>query len=100
MTPPLIGITTYAQNENEEVTLPACYIESVRRAGGIPVLVAPGESRVEQLLGRLEHAHVVVVLVPRRERLLDPLVIFGAGAEQDRGNALESMVSHDYQPSS
>lgn len=54
MTPPLIGITTYAKNENLDVTLPACYIESVRRAGGIPVLVAPGETQVEQLLTRLD----------------------------------------------
>jgi len=54
MTAPLIGITTYAKNENDEVTLPACYIESVRRAGGIPVLVAHGESEVEQLLSRLD----------------------------------------------
>ena len=41
----LIGITTYAANENHEVTLPVNYIESVRRAGGIPVLLPPGESR-------------------------------------------------------
>ena len=57
MTPtalPLIGITTYATNDQNELTLPNEYVESVRRAGGIPVLVAPGEQHVDQLLGRLD----------------------------------------------
>lgn len=50
---PLIGITTYAANENHEVTLPVNYIESVRRAGGIPVLLPPGEKQIESLLPHL-----------------------------------------------
>ena len=50
---PLIGITTYAANENHEVTLPVNYIESVRRAGGIPVLLPPGEQQIESLLPHL-----------------------------------------------
>jgi len=50
---PLIGITTYAANENQEVTLPVNYIESVRRAGGIPVLLPPGEQQIESLLPHL-----------------------------------------------
>lgn len=51
---PLIGITTYAQNENEEITLPVQYVDSIRRAGGIPVLVPPGESTAEHLLARID----------------------------------------------
>ncbi len=54
MTMPLIGITTYAQNDDLEVTLPACYIDSVRRAGGMPVLIPPGELQVERLIDRLD----------------------------------------------
>ncbi len=50
---PLIGITTYAANENHEVTLPVNYIESVRRAGGIPVLLPPGEQQIKSLLPHL-----------------------------------------------
>ena len=54
MAAPLIGITMYAANENREVTLPDNYIDSVRRAGGIPVLIAPGESRTADLLDRID----------------------------------------------
>ena len=53
-TPPLIGITTYAPNEKLEVTLPINYIEAVRRAGGIPLLIAPGESQIDELLSRVD----------------------------------------------
>lgn len=51
---PLIGITTYAANENHEVTLPANYISAVRRAGGVPVLIAPGETQTVSLFDRLD----------------------------------------------
>ncbi len=51
---PLIGITTYGANEKKEFTLPVEYVACVRRAGGIPVLVPPGEPQVEALLGRLD----------------------------------------------
>jgi putative glutamine amidotransferase len=48
---PLIGITTSGRHENPFATghydahyaLPAPYIDAVRRAGGIPVLLPPGE---------------------------------------------------------
>lgn len=51
---PLIGITTYARDESNKVGLPAEYIDSVRRAGGCPVLLPPGESRLEVVLRRLD----------------------------------------------
>ncbi len=48
---PLIGITTSGKNERETTsplydtfaTLPTLYIEAVRRAGGVPVLLPPGD---------------------------------------------------------
>ena len=40
---PLIGITTYGRNDYNAYTLPAEYVDAVRRAGGIPVLIPPGE---------------------------------------------------------
>jgi len=52
--PPLIGITTYPANDNSDVTLPDNYIAAVRRAGGIPVLIAPGEPQTNELLDRLD----------------------------------------------
>lgn len=51
---PLIGITTYSVNAQGDVPLPHQYVDSVRRAGGIPVLVAPGEPQLRALLDRLD----------------------------------------------
>ena len=47
---PLIGITTYGRDEKNHYSLPAEYVESVRRAGGIPVLIPPGEDLLQELL--------------------------------------------------
>lgn len=51
---PLIGITTYGANDQEQFTLPTGYVNSVRRAGGLPVLIAPGETHPAELLARLD----------------------------------------------
>ena len=51
---PLIGITTYGRNEEGEYTLPAEYIEAVRRAGGVPLLIPPGEPNMAQVLAVLD----------------------------------------------
>jgi putative glutamine amidotransferase len=51
---PLIGITTYARNEENKFELPAAYIDAVRRAGGIPLLLTPGEERWQTLLSHLQ----------------------------------------------
>lgn len=47
---PLIGITTYHRNENNFFTLPAQYVDAVRRAGAIPLLLPPGEARLDEIL--------------------------------------------------
>ena len=54
MQPPFIGITTYGRNADDEFTLPAVYVEAVRRAGGIPLLIPPGETCLEDLLQGLD----------------------------------------------
>ncbi len=51
---PLIGITTYGRILDGRFRLPARYVDAVRRAGGIPVLVPPGEVQLEQLLDELD----------------------------------------------
>lgn len=51
---PLIGITTYGQNEEDRYSLPAPYISAVRRAGGVPVLLPPGETAIETLITRID----------------------------------------------
>ncbi len=52
--PPLIGITTYPPDEQGRLLLPREYGEAVRRAGGIPILIGPGEPRLAELLTRLD----------------------------------------------
>jgi putative glutamine amidotransferase len=51
---PLIGITTYGRDENGAFSLPAAYVDAVRRAGGIPVLIPPGEPNLAALLAKVD----------------------------------------------
>lgn len=49
--PPIIGITTYGRTErailhsfySEYYSIPADYVDAIRRAGGVPILLPPGE---------------------------------------------------------
>ena len=43
---PRMGITTCGRNDEGHFTLPAKYIDAVRRAGGSPILLAPGEQAI------------------------------------------------------
>lgn len=43
MTRPKIGITTYGRDEADSFSLPAPYVDAVRRAGGIALLLTPGD---------------------------------------------------------
>ena len=59
---PLIGITTYGRFERpapndhyaENYTVPFVYAAAVRRAGGIPVLIPPGNPPADTWLDRLD----------------------------------------------
>lgn len=51
---PIIGITTYARDEGGDFKLPTEYVDAVRQAGGIPVLIPPGEPHQTQLLDFLD----------------------------------------------
>src|SRR4051812_42456965 len=51
---PVIGITTYFKTEPERYSLPAAYVAAVRRAGGLPVLLPPGEPRLADLLDKMD----------------------------------------------
>lgn len=51
---PRIGLTTYARTEDNWFRLPAEYVDAVRRAGGVPVLLPPGESRLDLWLRDLD----------------------------------------------
>jgi len=62
MIKPFIGITTGGRSEgyiksrhyDEFFSVPAPYVEAVRRAGGIPLLIPPGENEWGQLLPLLD----------------------------------------------
>ena len=51
---PLIGITTYHRDERGYTQLPGQYADAVRRAGGIPLLIQPGEPRMDELMTVLD----------------------------------------------
>jgi putative glutamine amidotransferase len=42
-TPPIIGITTYQQKEAGNFYSPVGYAHAIRRTGGVPILLPPGE---------------------------------------------------------
>lgn len=60
--PPIIGITTKGQHElavsniyyKRLYTMPALYVEAVRRAGGIPLLIPPGDAYWKDILERVD----------------------------------------------
>jgi putative glutamine amidotransferase len=52
---PLVGITTYHRDggDRPRFSLPSSYVDAVRVAGGVPVLLPPGEKVGEELLDEL-----------------------------------------------
>lgn len=52
--PPMIGITTYGRQEPVPFSLPGVYIDAVRAAGGVPVLLPPGKTDSTLLLESLD----------------------------------------------
>jgi putative glutamine amidotransferase len=51
---PLIGITTKGRGDDGRVKLNARYVDAVRRAGGVPLLLPPGERELALLLETLD----------------------------------------------
>ena len=51
---PLIGVTTYARHAEHGFWIPAEYVDAVRRAGGQPHLIAPGDPWLDETLARLD----------------------------------------------
>lgn len=53
---PLIGVTTYPRvgDERPAFSLPTAYVDAIRRAGGLPLLLAPGEEAVREALDHVE----------------------------------------------
>lgn len=51
---PVIGLTTYSKEENKEYHLPVSYVECVRRAGGVPVLIPSDVKEAAEVCERLD----------------------------------------------
>ena len=47
---PIIGITSYRNLNDGGFYLPDGYVESVRKAGSVPVLLTPGETDINRIL--------------------------------------------------
>lgn len=50
MARPIIGITTYGRDEAGQFRLPCLYVDAVRRAGGVALLLPPGEDAFDEIL--------------------------------------------------
>ncbi|MAG94073.1 MAG: peptidase C26 [Planctomycetaceae bacterium] len=82
---PLIGITTYGQNEERHFTIPREYVDCVRRSSGTVVLIPPG---VADFDGLLEHLDGVILagggdLDPQRYAGREHETIYMLDAERD-----------------
>ncbi len=51
---PIIGISIYGRNQAGEFYLPGAYVDVVRKAGGLPVLLPPGEKNIDRLLNQID----------------------------------------------
>ncbi|MCC7410465.1 MAG: gamma-glutamyl-gamma-aminobutyrate hydrolase family protein [Gammaproteobacteria bacterium] len=51
---PTIGITTYGRDASNRFDCPAEYVDAVRRAGGVPMLLPPGEGDWTDVARRLD----------------------------------------------
>ena len=54
MPAPIIGLTAYGRGEEQRFDLPAEYVDAVRRAGGVAVLLPPGEAQPRAWLAALD----------------------------------------------
>jgi putative glutamine amidotransferase len=54
MLSPVIGITMYGKNEVGEYYLQSAYVDAIRRAGGIPILLPSGELNPHLLLTKID----------------------------------------------
>jgi putative glutamine amidotransferase len=51
---PVIGIPTSSRDENGRFSLAGTYVDAVRRAGGLPLLLPPGEPRLDVFINLID----------------------------------------------
>jgi putative glutamine amidotransferase len=52
--PPIIGITMYGKNEAGDYCLQSNYVQAIRDAGGIPLLLPPGDLNPQILITKID----------------------------------------------
>lgn len=96
---PSIGITTRQRNDEGRFELSASYVEAVRRAGGFPVLLPPGEMHPEECFEFLDG--IVMTGGPDVDPKLyggkDHPELYGVDAERDACEIelAKAIVEHD-----
>jgi putative glutamine amidotransferase len=82
-----IGVTTYRREREgrERFSLPAAYVDGVRSAGGLPILLAPGDPAPDLLLDRLDGLVLSGGgdLEPSRPGLDQHAAVYGTCGERD-----------------
>lgn len=51
---PIIGMTTYGRNQAGDFYLPGNYLDAVRKAGGCPLLLTPGETHIAEIIDSVD----------------------------------------------
>ena len=81
----LIGVTTYGVDEKDDYRLPSLYVECIRRAGGEPLLIPPGDGHLEDILSVL--SGVVLVgggdIDPKHYNGTQHKAVYGINEERD-----------------
>jgi putative glutamine amidotransferase len=52
--PPIVGITSYGRDEKRRFRVSVDYVDAVRRAGGLPIILPPGEPAIDVLFAHLD----------------------------------------------
>ncbi len=83
---PLIGLTSYGVDDRGRVNLPQEYVSAVVRAGGMPVLIPPGQPDLDALLERIDGFLLAGGgdLHPRWYGGREHLALYGLNEERDR----------------
>jgi putative glutamine amidotransferase len=83
---PVIGITMYGKNATGDYCLQSAYIKSVRDAGGVPMLLPPGEPYPEQLITKIDGLVLAGGgdIEPQIYNGIDHAAVYAVDPERDR----------------
>lgn len=85
MSKPLIGLTSYSRTDDGQFTIPARYLESIERAGGLGIVVTPSSGCIESLVSEMNGFVLTggADVSPSEYGGNDHASIYGVNAERD-----------------